>query len=46
MGIPDFGITGEAISALLVQFSSTILANVFLSRTILRLQFKSLFLIK
>lgn len=46
MLIPVFGITGAAISALLAQFSSTILANVFLSRTILRLQFKSLFLIK
>ncbi|MFM5787853.1 flippase [Aeromonas veronii] len=44
--IPKLGITGAAISAVLAQFSSAILANVFLCRHIFYLQIKSLLLIK
>lgn len=44
--IPHFGIIGAAISAVLAQVSSTILANVLLSRQIFILQIKSLILIK
>ncbi|MCX8759117.1 flippase [Vibrio parahaemolyticus] len=44
--IPEFGIVGAAISALIAQFSSTMLANAFLCRNIFILQVKSLFFIK
>ncbi|MCL1053023.1 MULTISPECIES: flippase [Shewanella] len=44
--IPQFGIIGAAISAVLAQVSSTILANVIFSRQIFILQIKSLILIK
>lgn len=44
--IPHFGIMGAAISAVLAQFSSTILVNIVLSRNVFILQIKSLFLIK
>ncbi|HHY0530097.1 TPA: flippase [Vibrio parahaemolyticus] len=44
--IPELGITGAAISAVIAQFSSTILANFILCRDVLTLQIKSLFLIK
>ncbi|WP_318462748.1 flippase [Photobacterium leiognathi] len=44
--IPSFGIYGAACSALLAQFCSTMLSNVFISRKILKIQIKSLFLLK
>ncbi|WP_249554538.1 flippase [Shewanella sp. 10B] len=44
--IPELGIAGAAVSAVLAQFSSTILANVLLSPFIFFLQIKSLFLLK
>ncbi|EPK5802924.1 oligosaccharide flippase family protein, partial [Escherichia coli] len=44
--IPRFGINGAAITAVIAQFSSAILANAFLAPHILKLQLKSLFLIK
>lgn len=44
--IPQFGIMGAAISAVLAQLSSTILANIVLSRNVFTLQIKSLLLIK
>ncbi|MCD9513345.1 flippase [Photobacterium carnosum] len=44
--IPSFGMYGAAYSALLAQFCSTILSNVFISRKILKIQIKSLFLLK
>lgn len=44
--IPQLGIMGAAISALLAQLSSTMLTNVFLCRDVFILQIKSLLLIK
>lgn len=44
--IPLYGIIGAAISAVLAQMVSTILSNILLSRTIFKLQVKSLFFIK
>ncbi|MBJ7591789.1 flippase [Aeromonas veronii] len=44
--IPQLGIVGAAISAVLAQLSSTILTNVFLCRDVFILQIKSLLLIK
>ncbi|WP_259583201.1 flippase [Shewanella baltica] len=44
--IPKFGVVGAAISAVIAQFSSAILANVVLCRAIFVLQIKSLLLIK
>ncbi|ESE41248.1 polysaccharide biosynthesis protein [Shewanella decolorationis S12] len=44
--IPQLGIIGAAISAVLAQLSSTILTNVILCRDVFILQIKSLFLIK
>lgn len=44
--IPELGITGAAISALIAQFCSAILANAFLCHNIFTLQVKSLILIK
>lgn len=44
--MPQLGIMGAAISAVLAQLSSTILTNIFLCRDVFFLQVKSLFLIK
>ncbi|GHW58291.1 TPA: flippase [Vibrio cholerae] len=44
--IPKLGIAGAAISAVIAQFCSTVLANLFLCRRVFLLQIKSLFLIK
>ena len=44
--IPQLGITGAAISAVLAQLGSTILANIVLSRKMFILQLKSLLLVK
>lgn len=44
--IPRYGINGAAISAVLSQFSSAILANIVLAPEIFKLQMKSLFLVK
>ena len=44
--IPMFGLYGAAYSAVLSQFASTILSNIFFSKEILRIQVRSLFLLK
>ncbi|WP_240669303.1 flippase [Providencia rettgeri] len=44
--IPIYGIIGSAISAVLAQAVSAVISNIFLSRKILKLQIKSLFLMK
>ncbi|MEL4300471.1 flippase [Shewanella xiamenensis] len=44
--IPQLGIMGAAISAVLAQLSSTMLTNIFLCRDVFILQVKSLLLIK
>ncbi len=44
--IPEFGIVGAAISAVIAQFCSTILANAVLCRDVFMLQVKSLIFIK
>lgn len=46
MLIPELGIIGAAVSAVLAQCSSAILANFFLCRSIFILQIKSFFLIR
>ncbi|WP_275075983.1 flippase [Providencia rettgeri] len=44
--IPTYGIVGAAISAVLAQAVSTVFSNIFLSRKILLMQFKSLLFLK
>lgn len=46
MLIPELGILGAAVSAVLAQCSSAVLANFFLCRSIFILQIKSFFLIR
>jgi Membrane protein involved in the export of O-antigen and teichoic acid len=44
--IPQYGITGAAISAVLAQAASTVFANIFFSHKVLLTQLKSLILVK